>query len=134
MCTVLGDRKPLPMPRRTSRPAGRDPSPIARQSLPRWTSIPVNLQLFEDRRTFHPQGFTRPVFTTQRPAGRIVQKWHPRSRLKGVAQLSFAIPEKVTLCVRRKRRKEVLFAKKKAGKTGQRKPRRNYWSSISCKR
>lgn len=125
---------------RTSRQAGRDHSSIARRSLPRLTPYrlvsPAPLTLYQDLRTYHPEGPFRPLFSSPRPAARIVGKALKSSRTRwGEGPhpgLTFAAPNKVLLCVRRKRRKEVMFAKNKAGKRGQRKPRRNYWSSISC--
>lgn len=54
------------------------------------------------------------------------------SQTKG--KLVFAEPDRVVVCVRRQRRKEVLFAKKRAGKSGLRKPRFNWMSKISCRR
>lgn len=126
---------------------GRDlftPSPsIARPvGLPRLSSRPVNLTLFEDRRTFHPAGPYRPAFSVPRISARVVvPRISARPGLVGAKartpklyQLSFQVPAKVALCVRRKRRKEVLHAKGVAGsKKRMRAPRRNYWSSISCK-
>jgi len=43
-------------------------------------------------------------------------------------------PWQVMICVRRKRRKEVMFAIGKAGAGGgmQRPPRRNFWSEVRC--
>lgn len=128
---------------KSSRHAGRDHSPIARPSgLPRVFSVrPVNLALFEDRRFFHPLGPARPAFAFPKSAARVVvPRTRSRSAVDGAKartlphQLTFAAPDRVLICVRRKRRKEVLFAKRKAGKRGQRKPRRNYWSAISCKK
>lgn len=53
-----------------------------------------------------------------------------RSRVP--AQLAFTAPAETVVCVRRHRRKEVLFAKKKAGKGGQKRPRRSAWSEVKC--
>lgn len=47
-------------------------------------------------------------------------------------RLAFQAPSETVVCVRRSRRKEVLFAKGKAGKRGQRRPRRSAWSDIKC--
>jgi hypothetical protein len=47
---------------------------------------------------------------------------------------AFRVPEEVAVCVRRKIRKEVLHAIRKAGKVGQRRPKRNFTSQISCRR
>lgn len=49
-------------------------------------------------------------------------------------RLSFNAPKRLELCIRRAIRKEVMHAKKKAGKVGQKRPNRNFWSAISCRR
>lgn len=50
------------------------------------------------------------------------------------ATVSFRVPEAVLICVRRKRRKEVIHALGVAGARGLRKPRRSEFSEISCRR
>lgn len=47
-------------------------------------------------------------------------------------RLAFQAPAETVACVRRSRRKEVLFAKNKAGKRGQKRPRRTAWSDVKC--
>lgn len=101
------------------------------------------LTLFEDRRQWHPMVDHRPALTfTSRPHTlRAVEKKPTQRQSKyGLPALSqtkatiaFGLPDKVLVCVRRKRRKEVIFAKNKAGRSGQRKPRRNWLSAISCR-
>lgn len=79
----------------------------------------------EDRRQYHPLGKFRPV-----------RSIHERSaaRLFDRPPIAFARPSHLPVCIRRKRRKEVIFALKKAGKGArQRKRRRNETSDISCK-
>lgn len=132
------------MAKKSSKSGGRGHSPTASLvRLPRLAVSPVNLALFEDRRSFHPAGPYRPAFSLPRSAARVVGSTGiTRSALNGAKArtlsphtLTFQAPDRVVLCVRRKRRKEVLFAKGVGGsKKRQRKPRRNYWSSISCKR
>lgn len=131
-----------------SKPTGRDlfiPSPIARApALPRFPVSPVNLALFEDRRSFHPLGPYRPAFSLPRSAAvvRVPQAPRTRKSVDGAKArthspqtLVFSAPDRVLICVRRKRRKQVLHAKGVAGsKKRMHKPKRNYWSSISCKR
>lgn len=82
-----------------------------------------------DRRRYHPNKFLQTPAAIRRDAVRLVQPlWsEPRS-------VSFAVPKKVALCVRRKVRKEVMFAKGHGGmKVSRQKPRKNnYWSRISC--
>lgn len=48
-------------------------------------------------------------------------------------RIKFAVPKEVSLCVRRKVRRSVLFAKRLSGKGSRaRKRHRNAFSSISC--
>lgn len=52
-------------------------------------------------------------------------------------RIGFGAPERIMICVRRKRRKEVIFAKRFAGRGGRarvrfRAPRRNYYSQVDC--
>lgn len=114
-------------------------SPSRLAPLSRVRVTPVDLRIFEDRRTLPAPFRFAPPAALRRPAVRVFDKpkrfkTTPRLRaLHTPGTLSFAAPDKVLVCVRRRRRKEVLFAKNKAGKRGQRKPRRNYWSSISCR-
>lgn len=50
------------------------------------------------------------------------------------AGIAFSHPEHVVRCVRRKTRREVIFALKKRGKgAGARRRRRNYWSNVRCR-
>lgn len=53
-----------------------------------------------------------------------------RSRVP--SQLQFTAPAETIICVRRSRRKEVLFAKRKTGRAGQKQPRRTPWSEVKC--
>lgn len=134
------------MPRRSSRSRNahsqRDAYDIARpllrsnilEDLERFErASPSSTTLFddfdlaevEDRRQYHPLGKFRPV-----------RSIHERSaaRLFDRPPIAFARPSHLPVCIRRKRRKEVIFALKKAGKGArQRKRRRNETSDISCK-
>lgn len=56
----------------------------------------------------------------------------PKGRSQVPFRLAFEAPAETVVCVRRSRRKEVLFAKNKAGKRGQRRPRRTAWSDVKC--
>lgn len=139
--------------RLSSRPAGRDLTihrprianrlELARVRLPR-----RNLQLLEDRRLFSPVT-VRPVSTLRRDA---VVRTRPvivaappvvaspsrsrRSTKSGLdivpSRVRFGAPRRVLICVRRRRRREVLHAKGVAGRRGLRRPRRNFWSEVSC--
>lgn len=89
----------------------------------------------EDRRTFSPVTF-RPPATVRRPYFLVTPD--PRRGFRRSSKFSpvvgFDRPEAVLVCVRRHRRREVLFAAKKAGRGGMRRPRRGPFSSISCRR
>lgn len=87
----------------------------------------------EDRRSFHPDAFFRSALDTE---GRNVNpkarhKPGPFSRIDFPA---FDTPSRqVAVCIRRKTRREVIFAKKKRGKGARaRRRRRNYYSNIRC--
>lgn len=138
----------------------RDNNPISNRRLPAYNYVSFNpvsrdprqLALFnyEDRRTWHPEGAMRPArsFNSSRHRLRLInspvtkiQNGRPNGRY-GYKQnfnqpshrIGFEAPEKTLICVRRKIRAEVLHAKKKAGKTGQKKPKFNYYSKIACRR
>lgn len=91
------------------------------------------LRDIEDRRRFH--------FDPVKPA-RTVKGTLARTRLAKAPQthrlpytLNFVAPKRVAICVRRQTRKEVIFAKGRAGGGRKRRsPKRNAYSSISCKR
>lgn len=98
------------------------------------------LSEIEDRRTYHPLGSDRPALYSvaplqvkdRRPSPRQRRAgFRPHSQTKGV--IAFAEPDQVVLCVRRKERREVLFAKRfhKRGRGGPR--RRNWTTQISCR-
>lgn len=119
----------------------RDPSEsltVQLRSSPR-TARPFSshLNLIQDLRTFDFEPGTRParLFSGQ-PAtvGFVpnVNKSKPGKPAKLYGQMAFTAPTETLVCVRRSRRKEVLFAKKKTGKGGQRKPRRSTWSDYKC--
>lgn len=102
---------------------------VVRPSFPVFRSI---VKATEDRRFYHPMGDFRPAGALTKPSRRII----PQASTGGKTispRLSFATPELVARCVRRKERREVLFAKGKSG-GGHRKPRRDWFSDISCKR
>lgn len=125
--------------------ARRDTTVIANPRLPsRRMSIPSysGLKMIEDRRTFHPQGIYRPARSFHRSQHRLVshvQTVPTYNRTRGVYRVlsmarpvAFEAPRSVLVCVRRKRRSEVLHALGHTGKRGQRKPRQSYFSSIRC--
>lgn len=88
-----------------------------------------HLTVVEDRRTYHPEGPNRDARSFSRfRSGLTSLKYGP------ITRVAFKEASRVLACVRRKARKEVMFAKNKAGRAGQRKPRFNWLSKISCKR
>lgn len=91
------------------------------------------LRQIEDRRAFHPKPFTQPAGTLKRSAARLVvpkAKTSPRASLPH--QVAFEAPKHVLICVRRKQRREILFAKRKTRAGAASRKHRNQWSSIKC--
>lgn len=98
------------------------------------------LQELEDRREFSPEIF-RPARAFRRSATQLVvpnvNKERERNRpfVNIPASVGFNNPRLVAICVRRKRRREVLHA---LGRTGRRKwksrrvPRWSEWSYVRC--
>lgn len=99
----------------------------------------------DDRRQFHPEGAFRSPrgFYTGDARSKISQRAYrsaadPIRRHRylmslGAEQQAFTVPSRLMVCVRRKVRREVLHAKREAGRGGMRRPRRNFLSSISCR-
>lgn len=126
------------LPKRNARPIG----------LPQLNRLPsVILQSYEDRRTFHPEPYTRVAFALPRSAAQLVAGPHrnvneakpyspttsPSGFSTGVpSSVSFKVPNRVAVCVRRHRRKEVLFALKRTGKGSRSAKRFSKFSSIGC--
>lgn len=141
---------------RSNNKRGRVNSYNANQRLP--LSLPseqpdfFDLRMFEDRRTFHPEGrYNAPVRTVFGTPARLTvvdrnyTKTGPFSRASVVsaparsqtkAALAFSTPGSVVVCVRRQRRREVMFALQKTGRGAgkQKRPRRTELSKISCRR
>lgn len=92
---------------------------------------PSIVRRLEDRRQYYPTKI-RPAAALPRAASRLVVKNKAQWALPHT--VGFAEPKRVAVCVRRKERKEVLFAKaltKKGGRGGGRR-RRNEWSNVKC--
>lgn len=129
---------------RSSRNRSRDPSesltvtlrtgPNVARPMRRRLSLP--LLSIDDRRTFDFEPGSRPARLFSggvASVGLVPNVNRGTSRKSKVPyQIAFTAPDETLVCVRRKRRKEVLFAKKKTGKRGQRKPRFNMWSKYKC--
>lgn len=93
----------------------------------------------EDRRTYHPEGESRPARSISKRAHRlelakpVVSQWNELPGYSGIySPVAFTQPHNVLVCIRRKQRKEVLHALNKAGKAGQKTPRRSAYSDIQC--
>lgn len=84
----------------------------------------------EDRRLFDPEA-VRPARGVTISSAKVVE----RSSDSRVGGFSFGDPSLVAICARRARRREVLHALRRTGRGGGRKrrPRRNLYSSISCR-
>lgn len=91
------------------------------------------LQMLEDRREFYPS-VVRPPKGFFKAATRLVVPHAKQSRFSWpTAAVGFAVPRKVAICVRRKQRREVLFASGVGGsRRRQRKPRYSYYSAVEC--
>lgn len=95
--------------------------------------LPPVLQI-EDRRSFHFSP-VRPAAALRRPAARLVarqpyRQWQPAQTRAVVA---FQEPRLVSICERRRRRRETLFALKRTKKGAGSPRRRNAFSDISCR-
>lgn len=92
------------------------------------------LQQIEDRRRYHPLRALAPAQTfSNRAQRRLVEKPRLTREVFPSLRLGFAVPSKVAACVRRKSRREVLFAIKGTGPgSRQKRRRRNELSNIQC--
>lgn len=90
------------------------------------------LRVYEDRRLWHPDGLARPARSFDRATTLKMGPAKPSRPWQLPSAVNFTAPSRVVLCVRRKIRKQVMFAKHKAGRGGQRPPRWSYWSSVNC--
>lgn len=123
------------MPRRGSNNKGFTP-PRGDVVVVRRPVVRSSLSLLEDNRLFHPLGDLRPpraVFGKPRVVIRNANNVRKRSGFAALShRLGFKVPKVVARCVRRKERREVMFAKRKTGKGSRGKKHFNFWSSISC--
>jgi len=123
---------------------GRDVNIIANRRLPQisdlLSSLPARQSIYRppalpslpDNRRFYPRRFRslRPTFTVRGERASVRSTVNRRNLY---VQKSFNVPAEVVTCVRRKIRKEVMFASGKAGRRLHYKSvRRNRDSSISC--
>lgn len=131
------------MARRRRNRSERDHNTIATEIVhPTKLTLP-RLNFFDDARQFSFDEFLEPLrFDNWRPA--ILDRNVNQGRSRPVSrryqatlfQADFPVfdrPLHVSVCIRRKQRREVLFAKKRtrSGRGGRR--RRNKWSDVSCR-
>lgn len=105
-----------------------------------YSQRPFSYTPVEDRRLFHPLGPFRPARTVAGRSSSVTSSKSLDHRAKSrsfknlSSVISFAAPRDVLICVRRKSRREVLFARRKT-RRGARSPKsRNWYSAISCRR
>lgn len=92
------------------------------------------IRSIEDRRLFHPERDYRPALSFGRRSTLVISSSAGIAGRQNVlpARVRFDVPEKVAKCVRRKERREVLFAKRKTRKGAGSRRRRDWWSDVSC--
>nr|QJB20546.1 MAG: hypothetical protein [Microvirus sp.] len=156
--TVLGDTRGLSMARTRSRNTTySDPASTLRQTrvaAVNATTTVVRPVVYrplirplvsylplagEDRRTFHPDGPFRAPFSSPRVAAKLVVKnasGRTRSAVRGFGQnppigVGFYRPDRVAICVRRKTRRQVIFASGVGG-SKVRRGKRNFASGFRC--
>lgn len=83
----------------------------------------------EDRRRYHPLGALAPPSRALPRANEVRPSRNPATPWG----FNFRIPNAVAICVRRKQRKEIIHAKRIAGKRGLSGGKRNVWSTVGCK-
>jgi len=88
-----------------------------------------HLRLIEDRRQHHPSYEDRPARSFNQANHRLIAIGLGASV---PVAIGFNRPNKVLTCVRRKIRREVMFALNKTGRRGQRRPKFNWRSFIKC--
>lgn len=121
------------MARRSSKGHTRDASdiatPVRLSSLPSTPS--TYLQQLEDRRTWFPDPVV-PARAFRRSATQLVVPKNVRAPGRLPTALQFARPDEVAICVRRHRRREVLFA---TGGVGRKRKRAKWseYSSVRCR-
>lgn len=91
----------------------------------------------DDLRTWHPERSDRPALKFSGLPAAVVIGRRPRSVGRKAAWPSHAVvfknPDRVLTCVRRARRREVIFASGRGGKKTRR-PKYTWRSKIHCKR
>ena len=122
------------MGRRRSRRRAR--SAIANASLSNRRMlrvVPVDLRSIEDRRRYHPlRDSRRTMMRTARATESLRLQRRRKDNWRLMNALSFVAPRKVVTCVRRKTRREVMFATGGVGKRQKKTRRRSWRSKIRC--
>lgn len=111
---------------------------IKKQTLtPAFTPVvspKTNLKPLQDRRTWHPDKH-RSLLSTDGAKHKLKVSQSPRQLRPQVSlphRIAFQAPKKLLLCIRRSRRRAVLFAFNKTGKGARSRKHRNQWSDIRC--
>lgn len=115
---------PDPLLRAFTSPALPSPRLSPLDNMLHQTTVDAFVRSLDDRRQFSPWGDFRPVASPALPSRNVV--------VNRMSRMRFAQPPMVTVCVRRKERREVMFAKNKAGGGSRRRKRFNYWSNVKC--
>lgn len=95
----------------------------------RWRPEPIGFRsalTIGGRRAIHS---VRPVIASSRPQ-KAKSKLSPSFPME---RRVFSVPKRVEVCVRRKERREVLFAKRRTGRGSRTPKRRNEWSDVKCR-
>lgn len=87
------------------------------------------LTSIEDNRLFHPEQPWNPPAELPGLPARIRTD---RSRFSSVPQEAFAVPHRTAVCIRRKTRREVIFAKRRNGRGGRSRRHFNFNSWVKC--
>lgn len=98
---------------------------VLRPSAQLWSPSPTYINPIEDRRVFSP--VPRPGPSPKTTRGTSAHLYAPTAKTIG-----FQAPNHVMQCVRRKSRRQVLFAKKRTRQGARANRRHNFWSKISC--
>ncbi len=101
----------------------RSPMPVVHEILDQGKFGEV-----QDNRTWNPTE-NEPVTVTGSPA-----KVRPAGAPRRLSGLNFARSSEVLTCVRRKARREVMFATRRTGKGSRARRKRNATSNVSCRR
>lgn len=122
-------RSSLPSLGSVLRPVRRSFYPVVSplQGISRF-DVSAFVRSLEDRRRFRFDMFSAPSSVTRGASRLILSPTKPGLK----AGLSFSVPKHVSLCVRRKQRREVMFATGRSGGGPRRRPKFNHWSRVSC--